>query len=141
MKPRKSSANYPQSNGRANSLSSRARECSEAILMQMAKVTKALLQYRNTPILGLGWSLSYMLLGRQIRDALPSSPTTSNLKGDSVAIQNRSGKHPLRWDRTGIIVERLRIGRTWSRQMAQGGYCSERKIDPVTRHSPRTDSC
>ena len=27
--------------------------------------------------------------------------------GDYVSIQNRSGPHPLRWDRTGKIVERL----------------------------------
>ena len=27
--------------------------------------------------------------------------------GDSVSIQNRTGSHPLRWDRTGTVVERL----------------------------------
>ena len=37
-------------------------------------VTKALLQYRNTPISGIGMSPAYMMFGRQLRDALPSSP-------------------------------------------------------------------
>ena len=34
-------------------------------------------------------------------------PLTSLSVGDYVAIQNRCGPHPLRWDKTGSIVERL----------------------------------
>ena len=150
--------------------------------LDTAKVTKALLQYRNTPIPGLGMSPAYMLFGRQLRDALPHRPNTSALQGrpgdvwsdirhrreiasakkhlrsaeyynehkrpltplivgDSVSIQNRSGTHPLRWDRTGIVVERLEnrqylaktdgSGRTLLRTRAH-----LRKIDPATRDSP-----
>ena len=39
--------------------------------LDTAKVTKALLQYRNTPIAGVGMSPAFMLFGRQLRDALP----------------------------------------------------------------------
>ena len=157
-----SSANYPQSNGRAELA---VKSCKRMLhentgksgCLDTTSVVKALLQYRNTPLSGIGMSPSYMLYGRQMRDALPSVPnkwrsTTmcynekyggpiskvwedikicreiaaarklqSSLEnydihkrplpclsvGDYVAIQNRNGPNPLRWDKTGRIVERL----------------------------------
>ena len=47
--------------------------------LDTAKVTKALLQYRNTPIAGVGMSPAFMLFGRQLRDALPTHPTANNM--------------------------------------------------------------
>ncbi len=150
---RKSSANFPQSNGRAELA---VKSCKRLLTnntdsvgnLDSAKVTRALLAYRNTPIAGLGMSPAYMLYGRQLRDCLPSVPSYLQRYGepskvwidirqgrelaaarkqaksveqydinkrplaplsvgDSVSIQNRRGTHPLRWDRTGKIVERL----------------------------------
>ena len=83
---RQSSANYPQSNGRAELA---VKSCKRMLRsntdsngnLDTARVTKALLQYRNTPILGLGMSPAYMLFGRPLRDALPSRPNTSALEG------------------------------------------------------------
>ena len=37
-------------------------------------MAKALLQYRNTPLLGIGFSPIQMLFGRPLKDALPSPP-------------------------------------------------------------------
>ena len=157
---RKSSANYPQSNGRAELAVKTCKRLLQSNTdgfgnLDTARVTKALLQYRNTPVAGVGMSPAFMLFGRPLRDALPSSPSnvpnkmsyidrygrTSNVwkeiqegreracarkqakvierynehtrpvaplsVGDSVSIQNRSGSKPLRWDRTGNVVERL----------------------------------
>ena len=184
---RRSSANYPQSNGRAELA---VKSCKRMLRnntdtngnLDTAKVTKALLQYRNTPIPGLGMSPAYMLFGRQLRDALPSQPNTSALQGrpgdvwsdirhrreivsakkrvdsadyynehkrplkplvvrDSVSIQNMSGSHPLRWDRTGVIVERLENRQYLVKTDGSGRVLLRtrahlRKIDPSTRNSP-----
>ena len=159
---RQSSANYPQSNGRAELA---VKSCKRLIKSNIDghgnvdthNMMKALLQYRNTPSAITGMSPAYMLYGRQLRDALPTPPAGSrdpapssyadrygkpsavwdSIKkqreltyskkrletteryntntrtlpplsvGDSVSIQNKSGPHPLRWDRTGQVVERL----------------------------------
>ena len=185
---RKSSANYPQSNGRAELA---VKSCKRMLRsntdtngnLDTAKVTKALLQYRNTPIPGLGMSPAYMLFGRQLRDALPTHPdmplqlqgrpgsiwseirqqreiatAKKNIQsaeyynahkrplyplvvGDPVSIQNRSGSHPLRWDRTGRIVERLENKQYLVKTDGSGRVLLRtrghlRKIDPITQESP-----
>ena len=189
---RKSSANFPQSNGRAELA---VKSCKRMLQsntgadgsLDTAKVTKALLQYRNTPVSGIGMSPAYMMFGRQLRDALPSSPTTwepstmsyhdrygpqskvwreikyarelaharkqakvierydANAKplmplsvGDSVSVQNQTGTKPLRWDRTGVVVERLQhrqylIKADGSGRTLLRNRCHLRKIDPMTR--------
>ena len=189
---RKSSANFPQSNGRAELA---VKSCKRMLRsntgadgsLDTAKVTKALLQYRNTPVSGIGMSPAYMMFGRQLRDALPSSPTTwepstmsyhdrygpqskvwreikharelaharkqakvierydANAKplmplsvGDSVSVQNQTGTKPLRWDRTGVVVERLQhrqylIKADGSGRTLLRNRCHLRKIDPITR--------
>ena len=195
---RKSSANFPQSNGRAELA---VKTCKRLLRsntgpdgsLDTSKVARALLQYRNTPIAGIGMSPAYMLFGRQLRDTLPCSPMTwepvtmsyhekygpqsrvwkdiqeareiaharkqakvierydSNTKpltplsvGNSVSIQNRNGTKPLRWDKTGEVVERLEhrqylvkadgSGRTLLRNR-----CHLRKINPVTRDQSAYD--
>ena len=190
---RQSSANYPQSNGRAELA---VKSCKRLICgnidghgnLDTNKMMKALLQYRNTPNATTGMSPAYMLYGRQLRDALPSIPlvkrdptTMSYLErygkpntvwndikskreiayakkrseaterynsdkhclpplsvGDSVSIQNRSGSHPLRWDRTGRVVERLEHKQYLVKSDGSGRILLRtrihlRKIDPVTR--------
>lgn len=184
---RKSSANYHQSNGRAELA---VKSCKRLLHtntdgagnLDTAKVTKALLQYRNTPIAGIGMSPAYMMFGRQLRDALPSNPSTMSYAdrygkcsnvwkeiqsgrelayarkqakvierynthahpltplsvGDSVSVQNRSGNHPLRWDRTGRIVERLENKQYLVKSDGSGRVLLRtrthlRKINPATR--------
>ena len=54
--------------------------------------------------------------------------------GDSVSVQNRKGNHPLRWDKTGRVVERLEnkqylIKYDGSGRLRTRGHL--RKIEPV----------
>ncbi len=186
---RKSSANYPQSNGRAELAVKTCKRLLQSNTdgsgsIDTARVTKALLQYRNTPVAGVGMSPAYMMFGRPLRDALPSSPEMRNMSysqrygkqsdvwseiqagrelanarkqakqverydehtrplvplsvGDSVSIQNRSGPKPLRWDRTGRIVERLENRQYLVKADGSGRVLLRtrshlRKIEPVTR--------
>ena len=195
---RKSSANFPQSNGRAELA---VKTCKRLLRnntgsdgsLDTSKVAKALLQYRNTPIAGIGMSPAYMLFGRQLRDSLPCSPMTwepvtmsyhekygprsqvwrdiqeareiaharkqakvierfdVNTKpltplsvGDSVSIQNRSGTNPLRWDRTGEVVERLEHRQYLVKADGSGRTLLRnryhlRKINPSTRDQSAYD--
>ena len=74
---RQSSAHYPQSNGRAEL----AVKVAKRILLDNVgnggeiytdKVTRALLQHRNTPIPEIGLSPAQILYGRTLRDCLPT---------------------------------------------------------------------
>ena len=76
VKHRKSSATYPQSNGRAEL----AVKTAKRVLAENVKpsgnidndaVTRALLQYVNTPLRGVNESPAQILYGRPIRDILP----------------------------------------------------------------------
>ena len=63
---------------------------------------------------------------------------TPLMVGDSVSIQNQRGSHPLRWDRTGIVVERLQHKQYLIRVDGSGNVVRRnrahlRKIDPATR--------
>ncbi len=71
---------------------------------------------------------------RYDRDKRPLSPLSV---GDCVSIQNRSGTHPLRWDRTGKIVERLEHRQYLVKADGSGRVLLRtrahlRKINPVT---------
>ena len=73
-----------------------------------------------------------------------TKPLTPLSVGNSVSIQNRNGTKPLRWDKTGEVVERLEhrqylvkadgSGRTLLRNR-----CHLRKIDPITRDQSAYD--
>ena len=72
-----SSAHYPQSNGRAElAVKTAKRILHENVAsngsMDTEGTSKALLQYRNTPIKGLGLSPAQILFHRSLRDALPT---------------------------------------------------------------------
>ncbi len=190
---RLSSGNNPQSNGRAELAVKSCKRLLEGNIdatgrLDTHKVTQALLQYRNTPIMGIDMSPAYMLYGRQLRDALPRmpqgtsfldryGPTEKSWKdirhrrelshsrkqakiierynrdkhplsklsvGDSVSIQNQRGPHPLRWDKTGVIVERLANKQYLVKSDGSGRVLLRtrthlRKIDPLTRHRTAYD--
>ena len=63
-----------------------------------AKITRALLQYRNTPYRDTGLSPAQLLLGRNLKDFLPTPPGRQNLgliwkktlEAREVALQQRS---------------------------------------------------
>ena len=164
IRHRLSSAHYPQSNGRAEVAVKTAKRLlcdnmERGGCVDTEGVAMALLQYRNTPLLGVGHSPAQIMFGRTLKDALPNLPAnlryraeTTNFSkkygvpaseywkyilegrelgasrklakskerydehasplaalsvGDCVSIQNREGNKPLRWDRTGQVVERM----------------------------------
>ena len=195
IRHRLSAAHYPQSNGRAEAAVKTAKRllCNNTErggMIDTEGVAIALLQYRNTPLLGVGYSPAKMLFGRQLKDALPSSPgslrydavTTDYQKkygvpfseywkhilagrevgaskklikarekydehkrpvaplsvGESVSVQNREGNHPLRWDKTGKVVERLENKQYLVKYDGSGRVLLRtrghlRKIEPCTR--------
>ena len=74
---RLSSAHYPQSNGRAELGVKTAKRilmnnCNPDGSLDNDKVLKALLQYKNTPLRGIGLSPAQLLLHRQLRDKIPT---------------------------------------------------------------------
>ena len=76
VKVRKSSAYYPQSNGRAEAgVKSLKRLLMDNLgskgSLHTDDVAAALLQYRNTPIRGINKSPAELALGRELRDTLP----------------------------------------------------------------------
>ena len=75
-----SSAHNPQSNGRAElAVKSSKRIIQDNVLpngsLKSESVAKALLQYRNTPIKGVGLSPSQILYHRILRDSVPTRPS------------------------------------------------------------------
>ena len=79
IRHRLSAAHYAQSNGRAEAAVKTAKRllCNNTErggMIDTEGVAKALLQYRNTPLLGIGHSPAQMLFGRTLKDALPTSP-------------------------------------------------------------------
>ena len=80
VEERVSSVSYAQSNGRAEL----AVKAGKRIIYDNAapngsldtnRIARAVLQYRNTPIQGIGLSPAQLLLHRQLRDCLPTHPT------------------------------------------------------------------
>lgn len=67
MEIRTSSPLYPQSNG----LAEKAVSISKNLLRKNEDLNDALLQYRNTPIVSMGYSPAELLQSRKLRDTLP----------------------------------------------------------------------
>ena len=142
IKHRLSSAHYPQSNGRAEVAVKTAKRLlqentSRSGHLNTGQVTRALLQYHNTPGRGpTAESPAQIIFGRYLRDGLPfprfARPEWGKLRnlrerghsqlhakvvdkrclepleeGDTVLVQNQRGPAPKRWERTGDVVEKL----------------------------------
>ena len=142
IRHRISSAHYPQSNGRAEVAVKTAKRLlqenvSRSGYLNTGEVTRALLQYHNTPGRGTaGESPARIIFGRDLRDSLPipraARPEWGKLRdlrerghsqlhakvvdkrcleplneGDTVLVQNQWGPAPKRWERTGVVVEKL----------------------------------
>ena len=101
------------------------------------RAARAVLQYRNTPIQGVGLSPAQLLLHRQLRDCVPAHPTlymphkewvmAANFREESLAKRNAKltteynrtahelstlevgiqNQRTKRWDITGLVVEVL----------------------------------
>ena len=74
-----SSVAYPQSNGRAKFVVKTAKRIVNGNTVPQGSldndnVARAILQYRNTPIQGIGLSLMELLLYRRLHDSIPSQP-------------------------------------------------------------------
>ena len=65
---RTSSPKYPQANGEAE----RAVQTIESLLKKAQDPYKALLNYRNTPLEGIGLSPAELLMGRRLKKSLPT---------------------------------------------------------------------
>ena len=87
---RLSSARYPQSNGRAEL----AVKTSKRIILDNTmrgsldndSATRAILQYRNTPIQHLGLSPAQILFHRQLRDHMPNRPHHYHLHKEWISL-------------------------------------------------------
>ena len=64
-----SSPQYPQSNGEVE----RAVQTIESLLKKAQDPYKALLNYRNTPLEGIGLSPVQLLMGRRLKTCLPTN--------------------------------------------------------------------
>ncbi len=153
IRHRLSSVSLPSSNGRAElAVKTAKRLLMENIspngVLDTDKMVRALLTYRNTPDPGCKLSPAEILLGRKLKDCLPtinkdimtfnnpqihhqwrdawnakeealrtryvktlenmsehSRPLPNLQIGDHVMIQNQTGNHPKKWDKSGVVVE------------------------------------
>ena len=133
VKHRQSSAYFPHSNCRAElGVKSGKRLLRENTgprgELNTDKLMRALLQHRNTPDQGTGLSPAQVIFGHKIRDFVLVPPGRNSPRpewsltmeerltlhtkvlpklqvGDHVLIQNQTGNHATKWDRTGKIVE------------------------------------
>ena len=85
VQPRKSSAHYPQSNGRAELAVKTAKRilmnnCDRNGDVDNDRMARALLQYRNTPLQGLNLSPAQILYGRNLNDCMPTLQESMNVR-------------------------------------------------------------
>ena len=106
---RKSSADYPQSNGRAELGVKAAKRiisdnASPDGSINNDKVAIAILQYRNTPLRDINLSPAQILFHRQLRDSLPNNPRHYQLHKDWI-ISARQREDTLS-DRNRVLTEK-----------------------------------
>ena len=108
MRHRLSSVAYPQSNGRAElAVKTVKRIANGNTGLKVPWTTtssRAILQYRNTPIQGIGLLLAQLLLHCRLRDPIPSQPTLYKPHPKWVAAAQRCDELPHHWNSK--IVER-----------------------------------
>ena len=137
VRDRVSSVGYAQSNGRAEL----AVKAGKRIIYDNAapdgsldtdKIARAVLQYRNTPIQGIGLSPAQLLLHRQLRDCLPAHPIVYKPHKEWVRagyqreqmLAKRNEKLAIEYNRTAHILSPLNVGdmivlQNWQRYRVQ----------------------
>lgn len=91
---RKSSAHYPQSNGRAELGVKSAKKILRDTVgpggtIDNDRFSRAILQYRNTPIQGFGVSPAQLLFCRDLRDFVPSHPQHYRLNNKWIELADK----------------------------------------------------
>ena len=109
VRHRLSSVAYPQSNGRAELAVKTAKRIVNGNTdsqgsLNNDKIAQAILQYRNTPIQGIGLSPAQILLHRRLRDFIPSQPKLYKPHAEWVAAAQR--REEILYRRNAKIVER-----------------------------------
>ena len=134
-----SSARYPQSNGRAElAVKTAKRILHENVSphgsLETEAVSKALLQYRNTPIQGFGLSPAQILFHRNLRDSIPIQPSLLRphtqwllaAKNREEAFEERNRKTAERYDKFTRNLKPLGIGTT---VLIQEDYNNKKRWD------------
>ena len=120
---RVSSVSYAQSNGRAElAVKAAKRIVYDNVAtdgsLNTDKVARAILQYRNTPIQGIGLSPAQLLLHRHLRDCLPSHPSlyrphkewvTAGYQREAM-LGKRNAKLHIEYNRRTHVLPQLKIG-------------------------------
>ena len=120
---RLSSVGYAQSNGRAELAVKTAKRIvldnvAPSGSLDTDKIARAVLQYRNTPIQGLGLSPAQLLLHRQLRDCIPAHPSlykphkewvTASYQREAM-LSKRNTKLQLEYDRHTHNLRQLQLG-------------------------------
>ena len=132
---RKSSAYYPQSNGRAELAVKVAKRiltnnCDPNGNIDNDLVARALLQYRNTPLQELNLSPAQILYGRVLKDHTPSLPELREIRSEwrlqandrELALQKRNSKIVERYDRISRPLGELDVNDRVAVQNQTGSY-------------------
>ena len=98
--------------------------------LDIDKFARALLQYRNTPMQGIGLSPAQILFGREIRDFFPFAPGKAGIRHEwrvtaddrEEALAKRHAKNVETWNRNVKELSELQIGQNVLVQNQTGNY-------------------
>ena len=137
-----SSAEYAQSNGRAElGVKSAKRMIRGNALpngsLDNDKFARAILQYRNTPLAGIGLSPAQLYLHRHLRDFIPSEPTLYKpdkkwieaAEKREEAVAQRNAKLMTSYNTTASSLMPLEIGDPVSMQNTSGKQTKQKRWD------------
>ena len=143
-----SSPTYSQSNGMSERYVQTVKGFLKRALAEGQDIHLSLLEYRNTPLAGIGASPAQLLMSRRLKDTLPStssllSPQVVSGTGSALAQRQASqkryydrGTKHLKSHKVGADV-RVRLGKTWEHAQVTGIHDTPRSY-LVTTEDGRT---
>ena len=143
-----SSPTYSQSNGMSERYVQTVKGFLKRALAEGQDIHLSLLEYRNTPLAGIGASPAQLLMSRRLKDTLPStssllSPQVVSGTGSALAQRQASqkryydrGTKHLKSHKVGADV-RVRLGKTWEHSRVTGIHDTPRSY-LVTTEDGRT---